>query len=76
MNFSLLTAKPHDTSLDVMLGGKKVDLDDFSFIKVLGKGSFGKVMLAELKGTDEVYAIKVSSGTLFVLFHLFDCNKI
>ncbi|KAJ2797302.1 Serine/threonine kinase, partial [Coemansia helicoidea] len=38
---------------------RKVGIDDFKFIKVLGKGNFGKVMLSEEKSSSKLYAIKV-----------------
>ena len=50
-----------DIELDHRLthqGAARLGLDDFDLLKVIGKGSFGKVMLVRKKDNAQIYALK------------------
>jgi RAC serine/threonine-protein kinase len=48
-----------DTEKLSVSDGKTVTIDDFEMLKVLGKGTFGKVMLGKEAATGELFAIKI-----------------
>lgn len=43
---------------------KQYSLDDFELIKVIGRGSYAKVLMVELKKTRRIYAMKVIKKAL------------
>ncbi len=49
----------YNTSNRGEVGSKKYGIEDFELMRVLGKGSFGKVFLVRLLETKQVYAMKV-----------------
>ena len=44
---------------NLMEPGKKISLDDFTRLKVIGRGSFGKVYLVRKRDTGLCYAMKI-----------------
>eukprot|EP00727_Mastigamoeba_balamuthi_P001125 m51a1_g11009 putative ph-protein kinase domain containing protein (431) ;mRNA; r:371953-373727 len=50
---------------------KRMSVDDFTLLKLIGKGNFGKVMLVKFNATGETFAMKVLSKK-----HIVDSNEI
>lgn len=51
---------------------RQYSLSDFDLIRVIGRGSYAKVLMVELKKTKRIYAMKVTLTIFFLLKFDFD----
>ena len=57
MSFKLI--EPEEKEKLSSFTNKKLSVDDFTTIKVIGKGSYGKVLLVKKNDDEQIYAMKV-----------------
>jgi len=67
--------KNDETVDEVIRGDKKISIDSFDLLKVLGRGSFGKVMLVKHKETQQIYAMKILKKAMLVARQQVDHTK-
>ena len=53
---------------------QNVSLNDFKILKVIGKGTFGKVCLVEYKKTKELYAMKILKKDVLLEYNQVKCT--
>ncbi|XP_046308871.1 protein kinase C delta type isoform X4 [Marmota monax] len=57
-------------------GSSRCRIENFTFHKILGKGSFGKVLLAELKGKGQFFAIKALKKDVVLIDDDVECTMV
>ncbi|KTF80158.1 hypothetical protein cypCar_00046065, partial [Cyprinus carpio] len=64
----LMDASPEHMDMEMFLTKPrlKVTMHDFEYLKLLGKGTFGKVILVKEKATGKYYAMKILKKEVIV----------
>uniref|UniRef100_A0A3Q2QA33 Protein kinase C n=2 Tax=Fundulus heteroclitus TaxID=8078 RepID=A0A3Q2QA33_FUNHE len=70
------SVRPAPSQISPSQSIRKITMDNLVFHKVLGKGSFGKVMLAELKGTGQFFAVKSLKKDVVLMDNDIECTMV
>src|SRR5690348_4360179 len=76
-NFSSIAKNSQNSNLDRTsnLFSQKINFEDFDVLLVLGRGSFGKVILGKNKTDKQLYAIKILKKSLIKIQNQVDHTK-